>query len=141
MIHVILIAGLSIGAPFYHKSSPPPPPLIENNNFKFVGSWKMRWSNGSGDVVFSQDIINGERKNTGSFWCLWSGNQQWVGSWRVEIVKNKLKLFVVEGKVPKRPDSVPENPIYWDVDLDNTQLAGPCHYRSGMIYFRLHKMK
>ena len=81
------------------KKSPLPPANAH------VGSWRMQWGVGQGDVVFAKD---------GGYWCLWAG-QQWVGHWRWE---GKV-LVVVEGRVPDQLDSVPSSPIQWGIELTN----------------------
>lgn len=89
----------------------------------------MAWGNGQGDVVLTLDRPGGAE---GGYWCLWSG-QQWVGGWRLE----GRRLIVTEGRVPDRPDGVPETPITWTVDLDATGRAGVLRHGGEDGTFRL----
>lgn len=118
-----------MGVVCYTSAAPVPTPKPKKVPVKsaahFVGSWRMAWHGGSGDTIFYKD---------GGYWCLWSGGQ-WVGHWKLD----GKKLTVTEGRIPNRPDGVPEAPTTWIVDLDDTGLAGVCRTKSGTGNFKLEK--
>lgn len=121
----LLVVSSTIAAPAPRSKPKHPPPILS-----VVGAWRLTWGDGHGDVVISKD---------GGFWCLWAG-QQWIGKWEL----TGRHLTVIEGKVSARPDSVPESPIRWEVDLDRSGFAGELCDGPNLTYpytrtFRLDK--
>jgi hypothetical protein len=86
----------------------------------------MAWGQGQGDVIFNRD---------GGYWCLWAG-QQWVGYWQLE----GGRLLITEGKVPDRPDAVPESPVRWSVELDTSGTKGNCVHEGRRFLFSLNRV-
>jgi hypothetical protein len=85
----------------------------------------MHWGQGQGDVVFARD---------GGYWCLWAG-QQWVGYWQLD----GRRLLITEGKVPDRPDSVPDSPVRWTVELYPDGINGEVVHEGRRFPFRLSR--
>ena len=102
-----------------------PLPSVDIPHFKHGDKQQGGVGQGQGDVVFHKE---------GGYWCLWAG-QQWIGYWQLE----GRRLLITEGKVPDRPDSVPQSQVRWTVELDAGATQGEVVHEGRRFTFRLSR--
>lgn len=119
-----LLMALVMSAPVPVKPDKPKPAVVKKQP-AHIGTWRMRWGEGEGDVIFYKD---------GGYWCMWLG-QQWIGHWKMV----DGRLVVTEGVMPERPDEVPANPLVWSVILGPTGLTGEAMHGETVLDFALRR--